>query len=117
MFLIEIVTIVIALGATIALLAMRQKQRFAAAERRMVCMLDRVGLDPAIASSGEPRDVWGSVIDMSMDDVRQRCRQCSTVDECERWLAGKEDGDNGFCPNARVFNALKIICDDVAINR
>lgn len=117
MSVIQIATIVVALAATIALLAMRQQHKTAASERRMISMLERVGLDPALASSSEPRNVWESVIDMSMNDVRQRCRQCSTVDECERWLAGKEGGDNTFCPNARVFNALKIICDDVADNQ
>jgi hypothetical protein len=36
------------------------------------------------------------------------------VRECERWLASNEVDDNSFCPNARMFSALKIICDDIA---
>jgi hypothetical protein len=36
--------------------------------------------------------------------VRARCRRCPVEDVCERWLAGELEGDNGFCPNANVFD-------------
>jgi hypothetical protein len=109
-------TAILVIGATVALFMMRQKHMAAAPERRMISMMERVGLDPSIASSGEANSVLESVIETSMKEIRKRCRACSTVDECKRWLAGKEDGDNVFCPNAEVFMALKIIRNDVAHN-
>lgn len=68
-------------------------------ENRMQSMLEAVGLDPEISTSGD--------IDTIMKDVRYRCRQCSSESVCERWLAGDEGGDNDFCPNQRVFEILK----------
>ena len=67
-------------------------------ERRMMRMLARVGVDPAIASRGDKRAI--------IEDIRSRCRKCRAEDLCERWLAGEVAGDNGFCPNARILNAL-----------
>ena len=67
-------------------------------ERRMRTMLESVGLDPEIASSGEMPTI--------MKEVRQRCRACSSESVCERWLAGETRGDNDFCPNAKVFELL-----------
>ncbi len=76
----------------------------------MTSMLESVGLDPAIALSDQPDTVLDDAIVAAMKDVRRRCQTCTTEDVCERWLAGEEDGDNDFCPNARVFDALKTIC-------
>lgn len=64
----------------------------------MLAMLEAVGLDPEIATSGE--------IPTIMKEVRQRCRSCATEAVCERWLQGNEEGDNDFCPNAKVFEIL-----------
>ncbi len=86
----------------------------AASERRMVGMLECVGLDPAIARISDPYTIMEYAIEGAMKAVRERCRTCPTVNLCERWLAGSEDCDNGFCANAKVFNELKIICDDAA---
>ena len=41
-------------------------------ERRMLAMLDSVGVDPAVASSGDFEGI--------MHEVRQRCRHCQTED-------------------------------------
>ena len=68
-------------------------------ERRMRSMLESVGLDPAIAYSNE--------IPTIMREVRQRCSTCRSEGVCERWLEGKEKGDNDFCPNAKVFEVLQ----------
>ena len=70
----------------------------AGSEDRMRRMLERVGLDPQLAASGD--------VDKIMKDVRYRCRQCSSEAVCERWLAGQEEGSNDFCPNHRVFEIL-----------
>ena len=67
-------------------------------ERRMRAMLESVGLDPEIATSGE--------IPTIMKEVRQRCRSCASESVCERWLQGKKDDSNDFCPNAKVFDIL-----------
>jgi hypothetical protein len=75
-------------------------------ERRMRTMLQSVGLDPALAASGE--------IPTIMKDIRKRCRGCASEDVCERWLEGHKDGDNDFCPNAKVFRMLKKYGDSAA---
>jgi len=67
-------------------------------ERRMLGMLRSLGIDPAIAASGD--------IDTIMNDVRDRCRHCASEAVCERWLSGDEKGSNAFCPNHRVFEIL-----------
>ena len=68
-------------------------------ERRMLSMIDSIGLDPAIASNSDLETIMG--------EVRQRCRSCTSEDVCERWLTCNEKGDNDFCPNAETFAALK----------
>ena len=68
-------------------------------ERRMRAMLESVGLDPEIATSGEVPTI--------MKEVRQRCRSCASESVCERWLQGKKDDGNDFCPNAKVFDVLR----------
>jgi len=75
-------------------------------ERRMRSMIDAVGLDPEITSSGELKIV--------MREVRERCEACSAEDVCERWLRGEEEGDNAFCPNRRVFEILNKYKDGIA---
>ncbi len=97
-------------GATIALLVATRNHMAAASERRMVTMLERVGLDPAIAMSGKPNSVLECAIEASMKGIRQRCRACTTEDVCERWLAGNEHGEIDFCHNAKLFDALKVFC-------
>ena len=86
-------------GVALTLYLTIRRYMVAASERRMISMTDRLGLDPAFAASGDTKAV--------MKEVRRRCRSCPSEALCERWLAGKEDGDNGFCPNAEVFSALK----------
>lgn len=75
-------------------------------ERRMRSMLEAVGLDPAIAASGE--------IPTIMKEVRQRCRSCAAEGVCEDWLASDKSGGNDFCPNARVFEILNKYNDKAA---
>jgi hypothetical protein len=99
MSLFQILAAILMVGVACVLFVAIRRYMAAASERRMMEMLDRVGLDPAIA---EGRDT--SAI---MKEVRQRCRSCSTEAVCERWLAGDEKGGNLFCPNARVFSELK----------
>lgn len=68
-------------------------------QKRMMRMLKRAGLNPEIATATDTEAI--------MQQVRRRCRRCSSEDLCERWLAGEEKGDNAFCPNQKVFELLK----------
>jgi hypothetical protein len=84
--------------AFVLFFAIRQYMH-AQSERRMTSMLESIGLDPAIATSGETAII--------MKEIRQRCHSCSSEDVCERWLAGEQTGENDFCPNAKVFESIK----------
>ena len=95
----QIIAAMAMLGVGIALVFAYRRYLAAQSERRMRSMLESVGLDPEIASIGG--------IETIMGEVRQRCSTCSSEDVCERWLAGDEEGDNAFCPNARVFEVFK----------
>lgn len=96
---IQLIGGILMLAAVVALIFAWRGYLVGNSERRMLAMLDAIGIDPAIASSGD--------FDGIMHEVRQRCRQCQSEAVCERWLEGKEAGDNEFCPNARVFEILK----------
>ncbi len=94
------VMIGIAMLAAAAALVFAYRGYLAAnSDRRMRTMLESVGLDPSIAESGE--------IPTIMKEVRQRCQSCGSEAVCERWLEGKGEGDNAFCPNSKVFEILK----------
>ena len=67
-------------------------------ERRMLAMLESLGLDPALAINED--------LETIMSEVRDRCRHCASESVCERWLEGEEEGTNDFCPNHRVFEIL-----------
>jgi hypothetical protein len=71
----------------------------AASERRLTSMLERVGIDPVIAATGDNAQI--------VREIRQRCHTCATEDVCERWLNGEVQGANDFCPNANVFATLR----------
>ena len=93
-----LVAIVMAVVA-VALFFGYRRYLAANSERRMRSMLEAVGLDPAVATSSD--------LPMIMKEVRQRCRSCSSESVCERWLEGKEEGGNEFCPNHKVFEVLR----------
>lgn len=93
-------------GTAIVLLIAYRSYLANNSERRMRTMLESVGLDPAIAASGE--------IPAIMKEVRQRCRSCESEDACEHWLAGDKKDGNDFCPNAKVFEILNKYTDTVA---
>jgi hypothetical protein len=97
--LIQVIAAIAMAGIVVALFLGFRRYLAANSERRMLTMLESVGLDPEIATSGE--------IPTIMQEVRQRCRSCATEAVCERWLQGNEKGDNSFCPNAKVFEALE----------
>jgi hypothetical protein len=99
MSLTQILAAIVMVGVAIVLVFAYRNYLAANSERRMQAMLATVGLDPEMASIGG--------IDSILTVVRQRCRTCSSEDVCERWLKGEVQGDNDFCPNAKVFEAFK----------
>jgi Family of unknown function (DUF6455) len=94
----EVGVAVVILAVVAVLFAWFARNFGATSDRRMVRMLVRSGVDPAIAAQGDNQAI--------IEDIRSRCRKCRAEDVCERWLAGKVAGDNSFCPNARILNAL-----------
>ena len=65
-------------------------------QSRMYRMMERVGVLPRSDKRAG----------LDMQEVRARCRRCPVEDVCERCLAGESEGDNGFCPNANVFDGV-----------
>ena len=96
--LIQVIAAIAMTGIAVAITLGFRRYLATNSERRMLTMIESVGLDPEFATSGE--------ISTTMKEVRQRCRSCPTEAVCERWLQGNEEGDNSFCPNAKVFEAL-----------
>jgi hypothetical protein len=95
----EIGLAIFMVAVTVALLAWFLRYLAAASERRMMHMLTRAGVDPEVARQGDTQAI--------IQDVRSRCSKCRSEDLCDRWLAGKVEGDNSFCPNAQIFRILK----------
>lgn len=95
----QIMAAVVMVGVAFILFVAIRQYMAAASERRMISMLERIGLDPDIVSSGDTKAIT--------KEIRQRCRSCTSEDVCERWLAGDVVGENEFCPNAKVFETLK----------
>ncbi len=95
----QIIAAVSMIGVALILLVAVRTYMATSSERRMLTMLQSVGLDPAIITTGNT----GAI----MKEMRLRCRSCASEAVCERWLSGDEKGDNDFCPNASVFAALK----------
>ena len=74
------------------------RYRAADSQRRMTQMLTRAGVAPEVISRGDVQAI--------IKAIRSRCRACSSEGVCERWLAGKIEGENDFCPNAEIFRSL-----------
>ena len=85
-------------AVSISLVAWFARDLAAVSVGRMTRMLARAGVDPQAAGRGDT----GAI----MREARRRCRGCRTEALCDRWLAGKAEGDNDFCPNAEVFRRL-----------
>ena len=77
-----------------------------ASARRVKHMLMRAGVCPEIARPAG--------VEAIMKDVRRSCAHCQSEALCDRWLAGKAEGDNDFCPNAPIFSRLASIGPKVA---
>jgi hypothetical protein len=98
--LMQFFTAIAMVGTAIALFFIYRKYLATNSERRMLGMLEAVGLDRSLATEGDTQTI--------MNAVRHRCRSCASEDVCERWLRDEKKGDNAFCPNSKVFAMLKI---------
>jgi hypothetical protein len=96
----QISVAIIMVGVTAICFAWLQSSMAAASAGRMMDMFKRVGLDLGTAKLGEPQTM---AIGKKM---QRRCRRCSREALCERWLSGKIEGGNAFCPNAEAFRIL-----------
>ena len=94
----EIGVAIVMVSVSIALVAWFSRHMAAASGRRMMDMLAHLGLYLEVVRHGDTEAI--------MRNVRSRCRRCRSEDLCDRWLAGKVDGDNSFCPNAPIFRNL-----------
>ena len=97
--LLEIGVAIVMIAVTIALFVSLSRYMAATSARRMMNMLARAGVDPDVARHGDAEAI--------MRDVRSRCSKCRSEDLCDRWLGGKVEGGNDFCPNAPIFRALR----------
>jgi len=102
----EIGVAIFMVTVSIALVAWFTRDMAAASARRRMNMLARAGVDPEVARHGDTEAI--------MRDVRSRCGKCRSEDLCDRWLAGKVEGDNGFCPNAQIFRRLTRTTERIA---
>ena len=59
--------------------------------------MQRRGLDPADAAGHE----------RSFAVAVRRCTMCSSLDECEHWLAGERNDPGSFCPNTMFMENLQ----------
>jgi uncharacterized protein DUF6455 len=96
LFQIGVAIVMVAVSA--ALIVWFARSMAAASGRRTMQMLTRAGVDPEIARHGDTEAI--------IRDVRRRCIRCRSEGLCERWLAGKVEGDHSFCPNAQIFRTL-----------
>ncbi len=97
----EIIIAISMLAVIIALAVWIRRYMALASVTRMMAMMTRAGLDPAIAA--QRRDPRAAAI---IKQSWRRCRRCPGEDLCDRWLAGEAAGDNDFCSNARAFRKL-----------
>ena len=99
----EINVAIVMVAVTVVIFVWFQRSEAAASAMRMMRMMrtmTRVGVDPGIATHGDPRTK------AIIKEARCRCGRCPVEDLCDRWLAGKVKGGNTFCPNARTFRIL-----------
>ena len=96
--LLEIGLAIVMVAVSVALIVWFSRHMAAASGRRMMRMLTRAGVDPEVARHGDTQAI--------IQDVRSRCLRCPSEGLCERWLAGKVEGDHSFCPNAQIFRTL-----------
>jgi len=94
----EIGLAIVMVAVSVALIVWFSRYMVAASGKRMMQMLTRAGVDPEVARHSDTEGI--------IQDMRRRCIRCQSEDLCDRWLAGKVEGDQSFCPNAQIFRTL-----------
>jgi Family of unknown function (DUF6455) len=94
----EIGLAIFMVAVSVALIVWFSRYMAATSGRRTMHMLTRAGVDPEVARHDDTEAI--------MQTVRSRCRRCRSEDLCDRWFAGRVEGDNSFCPNAQIFRIL-----------
>jgi hypothetical protein len=89
---------IVMVAVSVALIVWFARSMTAASARRTMQMLTRAGVGPEVARHADTEAI--------IRDVRRRCIRCRSEDLCDRWLAGKVEGDHSFCPNVQLFHAL-----------
>jgi len=89
------------IAVAFVLIMMFRKSEAAHSTRRMMSMMRRFSLDPGLIRYGDRK------IKETLTVARQRCVKCRAEGFCERWLAGKVEGKNDFCPNVGTFQSLR----------
>ena len=97
----EINVALVMIAVTVVLIMMFRKSEAAHSARRMMSMMRRFSLDPGLIFHGKPQ------IKAALKIARRRCGGCRVEGYCERWLAGKVEGNKDFCPNVGTFLLLK----------
>jgi len=95
----EIGVAIFMVAVSVALVVWFFRHVAAASENRMMHMLARARVDPEVTRDD---DTWAI-----LQVARVRCSKCRSEALCDRWLAGRVEGDNSFCPNAQVFRMFK----------
>lgn len=98
LFEIGVATLMVAVA--VSLVVWFSRSVAAASDRRMMHMLTRAGVDREVAKHGDSEAI--------LQDARRRCGGCRFEALCDRWLAGKVEGDNSFCPNAQIFRRIAV---------
>ena len=94
----EIGVAAVMVAVSLGLIVWFSRYLAAASRRRMMHMLARVGVDPEVSKHGDTQAI--------IKDMQSRCVRCRSEGLCDRWLAGKVEGDHSFCPNAQIFRTL-----------
>jgi hypothetical protein len=94
----EIGVAIFMVAVSVGLIVWFFRSMAAASRRRLMHMLTRAGVAPEVAKHGDTEAI--------IQDVRRRCLRCRSEGLCDRWLAGKVEGDHSFCPNAQIFRTL-----------
>jgi len=92
---------IIMVGVVVAGMVWLKSSMAAASARRMRSMMKRIGLNARTIRRSDPQTTTIG------KQLRRRCRRCPREALCERWLAGKVEGGNAFCPNAEAFRNLQ----------
>lgn len=96
----EIGIAIFLVAVNVALFLWFKSGESAASTIRMKRMMQRAGVDPYIVVRDDPE------AKVTLKEARRRCGRCPREGLCERWLCRKAEGDDAFCPNARLFHFL-----------